>query len=335
MHAFHRHRGGLAGVAAAAAAVITIAIIALAFWGDISPAVVPPPAAHAQSDAGLPPPANQQAWNTGAIGEVRVSWDPVAGVSAYRIGWLNHNDYLAAGDTWLQRFTFADVPPSVFQYSITRLTPGEEYWFIVASVDANNRMSWPQRWIPKFRTTAPAPTPTPTPMPTPTPTPTPAPDPTPCPTPHGGSGSGDGAMCPITGLPLGEGYLYVGDRADSPGFSYRLDSVTTPATVRILAGGSAFYPFSGRQWVRTCGTVWNHYDFTTALYNGSGIVIDSDTGIGFHVPKYDERPNRIGPGRSGRQCYTWNLPATASTVILAVNLYFDHETVRLFRIDLP
>ena len=52
------------------------------------------------------------------------------------MGWLNHADYLAAGNTWLQRFTFADVPSSVRSYRITRLTPGEEYWFIVASVDA-------------------------------------------------------------------------------------------------------------------------------------------------------------------------------------------------------
>ena len=330
MHASHRHRGGLAGVVAAAAAVITIAIIALAFWGDISPAAGPPPAAHAQPEAGLPPPGNQQAWNTGVIGEVLVSWDAVAGASAYRIGWLNYNDFLAAGDTWLQRFTFADVPPSVFQYSITRLTPGEEYWFIVASVDADNRMYWPQRWIPKFRTTAPAPTPTPTLMPTPTP----APALTPCPTPHGGSG-GDGAMCPITGLPIGEGYLSVGDRVDSPGFSYRLDSVTTPAIVPLLADGSLYYAPSGRQWVRTCGTVWNHYDFAEGLYPGSDVVIDSDTGIGFHMPRYDEQLNFIVAGRSGRQCYTWSLPATASTVVLAVNLYYDHETVRLFRIDLP
>ena len=36
-------------------------------------------------------------------------------------------------------------------------------------------------------------------------------------------------MCPITGLPIGDGYLGVGDKADSPGFSYRLDEVTTPA----------------------------------------------------------------------------------------------------------
>ena len=56
------------------------------------------------------------------------------------MGWLNHADYLAAGNTWLQRFTFADVPSSVRSYRVTRLTPGEEYWFIVASVDTRNQM---------------------------------------------------------------------------------------------------------------------------------------------------------------------------------------------------
>ena len=55
---------------------------------------------------------------------------------------------------------------------------------------------------------------------------------------------------------------------------------------------------------------------------------------GFLCPDTTERPNRIAGGRSGRQCYTWDLPATASTAVLAVNLNLSHETIRLFRIPL-
>ncbi len=307
----------IAFLAASAVAVI-VAVVAM-FAASLT--ATPAPAAVAQSTP--PPPANQQARNTGTPGEVIVTWNAAAGANRYRVGWLNHADYLAAGNTWLQRFTFADVPSSVRSYRVTRLTPGEEYWFIVASVDAGNQMYWPSSWIQKFAVTA-------------TPTPTPAPTPTPCPTSHGPGAptGGDGAMCPITGLPVGDGYLEVGDKADSGGLSYRLDEVTTPATVQFSRGGQRYTPFEGRQWVRTCGTVWNHYNFTTAQYAGSTVVIDSDAGIGFHFPLHNETPNRIAPGRSGKQCYTWDLPATASTAILAVNLYFDHETVRLFRIPI-
>ena len=148
MFAMHRYRGGFAGVAAAAA----IIVIALAFWGYGAPAAGPPPTAHAQP-APVRPPPNQQARNTGEPGEVIVTWGTATGANSYRVGWLNHNDYLAAGSDWLQRFTFANVPLRTREYKITRLTPGEEYWFIVASVDAQNRMYWPAQWIEKFTVT--------------------------------------------------------------------------------------------------------------------------------------------------------------------------------------
>ena len=101
--------------------------------------------------------------NADAPGSVVVTWNAVDGASRYRVGWLNHQDYINAGDNWLQRFTFADVPHPQRFYLITRMTPGEEYWFIVASVDASNQMYWPQTWIPKFAVTA-APEPTPCPV---------------------------------------------------------------------------------------------------------------------------------------------------------------------------
>ena len=100
-------------VHATGALTVVVAVIAM-FAASLT--ATPVPAAVAQSTP--PPPANQQARNTGTPGEVIVTWNAAAGASRYRVGWLNHNDYLAAGNTWLQRFTFADVPSSVRSYTI-------------------------------------------------------------------------------------------------------------------------------------------------------------------------------------------------------------------------
>ena len=128
----HRHRPGLLGLRGSGG----------------RPAPDGPRPARAGASAAEPAGAD-----TGEPGEVIVSWGTGTGANSYRVGWLNHNDYLAAGSDWLQRFTFANVPLRTREYKITRLTPGEEYWFIVASVDAQNRMYWPAQWIEKFTVT--------------------------------------------------------------------------------------------------------------------------------------------------------------------------------------
>ncbi len=93
--------------------------------------------ASTQANDPLPKPTNVQVVNGPNIGEVIVSWDAVAGANYYRIGWIANADVqqaAAAGTDVFERFVFVDIGgrPS---YTATRLTPGEDYWFIVGSND--------------------------------------------------------------------------------------------------------------------------------------------------------------------------------------------------------
>ena len=83
--------------------------------------------AHAQAGT----PSNVGAANGANPGEAVVSWDAVAGASAYRVGWLAVADYEAnrANDRWRERFAYSDVNASS-SYTVTRLTPGIAYYFI-------------------------------------------------------------------------------------------------------------------------------------------------------------------------------------------------------------
>ena len=105
-----------------AIATLTVAVFAL---GDMVGKV--DNTAHAQAG----PPSNVSAANGANPGEAVVSWDAVAGASAYRVGWLAVSDYEAnrANDQWRERFAYSDVNASS-SYTVTRLTPGEAYYFI-------------------------------------------------------------------------------------------------------------------------------------------------------------------------------------------------------------
>ena len=71
------------------------------------------------------------------LGEVDVTWTPVAGAEYYRIGWVAYPDYheiqLSGGD-WLEAFAFVDVANrGQTSHTLRRLSPGVLYAFIVAS----------------------------------------------------------------------------------------------------------------------------------------------------------------------------------------------------------
>ena len=91
--------------------------------------------AHAQGD--LVAPSNVAAQNTGNPGEVRISWDAVPNAAYYRIGWVAYSDVapiIAAGGDWLEHFAFIDIENrGQTEHVITRLTPGVQYAFIMAS----------------------------------------------------------------------------------------------------------------------------------------------------------------------------------------------------------
>ena len=106
--------------------LLSVATLAAAIFA-LADAVGVDNIAHAQ--AGVP--SNVSATNGANPGEAVVSWDPVAGASEYRVGWLAVPDYQANidNDRWRERFAYSDVNASS-SYTVTRLTPGVAYYFI-------------------------------------------------------------------------------------------------------------------------------------------------------------------------------------------------------------
>ena len=79
-----------------------------------------------------PPPQSLTADNGLNLGTATLTWTTVPGVSSYRVGWLAKEDYLAYidNDMWRQKFAYSDVE-SESTWTVTRLTPGADYYFIV------------------------------------------------------------------------------------------------------------------------------------------------------------------------------------------------------------
>ena len=102
--------------------------------------------AHAQGE--LVAPSNVAAQNTANPGEVRISWDAVPDAAYYRIGWVAYADVepiIASGGDWLEHFAFIDIENrGQTEHTITRLTPGVQYAFIMASNDGRyGTPRWP------------------------------------------------------------------------------------------------------------------------------------------------------------------------------------------------
>ena len=85
------------------------------------------------------PPGSIAAVNGPNPGEAIISWAAVDGAAYYRIGWIAYEDYdaiIATDRPWIEGFAFVDVQ-NLGQTSrtVTRLTPGILYAFIVGSND--------------------------------------------------------------------------------------------------------------------------------------------------------------------------------------------------------
>ena len=105
--------------------------------------------AHTPVDA-PPHPANIRAADGTHAGEVTVSWDAVAGVTSYRVGWLADADYRSYPDTWRYYFAYSDVNANS-SWTLRRLTPGLKYHFIVGrNYGTAGEVSWPSggEWSP-------------------------------------------------------------------------------------------------------------------------------------------------------------------------------------------
>ena len=324
MHSIRRN-GRRAALPAAVVVVIAIAIAAL-FGGQLPP----PPPALAQGA-----PTNVTARNGANTGLVVVSWTPAFGSQTNRVGWASETEARAASaaGNWLEAFNFVDLGGTKRTYTVKRLEPGVRHAFIVATRTSGGAYLY-SSWV--FLTTTAAPTPTPFVMPTPYPTPTPQPTPTPCPTATPGQHPTEPGFCPITGLPLGDGYKSVNDRITGPRGSYTLQSVTYPRSVRYSAGGNYYLAGDGRAYVRTCGTFRNALPARASFLFGSAILVDSDAGIGFIEANYaDGSPSDtlVNPGASKRLCQTWEVPEDAETIIVAVRLGYGPSDIHLYRVD--
>ena len=102
--------------------------------------------AHAQGN--LVAPSNVTAQHTGNPGEVRISWGAVPNAAYYRIGWVAYSDVepiITSGGGWLEHFAFIDIENrGQTEHFITRLTPGVQYAFIMASNDGRyGTPRWP------------------------------------------------------------------------------------------------------------------------------------------------------------------------------------------------
>ncbi len=94
-----------------------------------------------RSQSGLPNPRTVTVANGSNPGEAVVSWQAVPGAAFYRVGWMANPDYEAAlaspSGFFLSAFRYSNImSEGLTSHTVTRLTPGVEYWFVVGSHDA-------------------------------------------------------------------------------------------------------------------------------------------------------------------------------------------------------
>lgn len=250
-------------------------------------------------------------------GELRVSWNRVAGAQFYTVGYANPdemNRMTAAGRESLDAFYYVTIKADNTSHTLTGLEPETVYWVLVGAQTKRfgaTDLVWGQY---AEATTA------------------------------GQHGAG---FCPITGLPLpDEGYLGIGDKTTS-GLAYQsftLIGASTPGTITHSHANDPtqqFSPRKGRRFVEVCGTYQHYFGGESSIFAGSKTIIDSDAGVGFiqHTTYQD-----IAAGTVGFGCQVWDLPAAAQTAIYVVGLGGynpetglsgkDSEGVGLYRIDL-
>ena len=266
----------------------------------------------AATPAALPTPTAPTAVATSDAGEIRVAWPPVSGAQFYTVGWINRNDYNRIGSSgdWLSAFHYATIPSPGTDYTVSGLKSGEEYWTIVGARMARvggEPPSW-SAWSGLVTT----------------------------------SGQHGADFCPITGLPLPPGgYLSVGDAAESVTGTFTLTGVTEKADVQI--GTNKIEPASNRQFIKVCGRYQSDFD-SFLFISGLSYQVDTDAGIGFSYVDEDTTTwsNATG-GRSRTGCEVWDVPATATTAVIAVNPNtvgsigeaLSTGDVSLYSVDLP
>ena len=104
------------------------------------------PSVQARPSPG-PAPGNVTAVNGPESGQAILRWTPAPGATFYRVGWLAVEDYEAnrANDAWRAKLSYSDVTLGS-SHTVSRLTPGIEYFFIVGAGYHGSWVSWPTTW---------------------------------------------------------------------------------------------------------------------------------------------------------------------------------------------
>ena len=94
----------------------------------------------ARGQASLPAPTSVSAVNGASPGEAVLSWEAVDDAKYYRVGWMADPDYRKAladypnTNRWTEEFRYSDIANrGQTSRTITRLSPGTDYWFLVGS----------------------------------------------------------------------------------------------------------------------------------------------------------------------------------------------------------
>lgn len=316
-------------LSALAFAVVAIALVAagVGFW----------PAAPTEAQGRVATNVNAVE-SSGEPGTVTVSWNPVAGATFNRVGWVSLPDYrrvvAAKGETnWLDAFAFQDISGSgTSRHVIQNLAPGTKYGFIIGSIskrfgDVPSQPSGWSEW--KLLDTNAVQT-------------TVCPSPGVTPPPGFGGGGGGGATatptpgtCPITGLPVGDGYKSVGQTVSGPIGSYRLDDVAFPNEV-VFPTGNSYQPADGRAFVSICGTFRNGLDFSWSFLIGRNTMVNTESGVGFYYGGRDSDATvEVQPGASQPVCQIWTIPSNARTIIVPVSMGLGQSDIHLYRYERP
>lgn len=154
-------------------------------------------------------------------------------------------------------------------------------------------------------------------------------------------------ICPITGLPIGDGYKDLGEASTSDVQSFTLNTATFPASTtllrdEIMVPGQArtkYLPPVGRRWAKTCGAHTNHSAKNRWFGAGYHQNLATDKGIAFVT---DEQATFLGdiyrtkPSETRTVCQLWHIPDDAETLIVAVGLdVTSSDSYHLYKIDVP
>ncbi len=228
-------------------------------------------------------------------GEIEVRWHAAAGARFYTVGWVNKDEFeemRAAGRDWLDAFHFTTIPATYTSHRVSGLKASSDYYAIVGARTTRFGGEPPvwSPWSGLART----------------------------------SGQHGAGFCPVTGLPLPPGgYLSVGDSTThAGGQTFTLNSVTKKAAIRL--GDTSYRPFTGRQYVRVCGTVQTTPNLAGFFRSGSDYHVDTDAGLGFAALDDDVTDWRDGgiiipKGQRRSACEVWDLSVNASNIVIAIN----------------